>query len=135
MRFKAAERIGIVEETKLEPTFEEGIKIVEAYRLGVDSALDGLEAMMQPNRHVVETGAIVAPTGQNPHELMSSACTKLKQFVSANSQVVTSLPYSEHCAFVRPVFEGDFVLKGRLDTIITSMNKMAEAERFAQTKG
>ncbi|KAL6735212.1 hypothetical protein Aduo_005675 [Ancylostoma duodenale] len=107
---KAAERIGIVEETKLEPTFEEGIKKVEAYRLGVDSALDGLEAMMQPNRHVVETGAIVAPTGQNPHELMSAACTKLKQFVNANSQ-------------------------GRLDTVITSMNKMAEAERLAQTKG
>lgn len=45
--FQAAEKIGIVEETKLEPTFEEGIKKVEAYRLAVDSALDGLEAMVQ----------------------------------------------------------------------------------------
>ncbi|EYC41327.1 hypothetical protein Y032_0573g158 [Ancylostoma ceylanicum] len=107
---KAAERIGIVEETKLEPTFEEGIRKVEAYRLGVDSALDGLEAMMQPNRHVVETGAIVAPPGQNPHEVMSSACTKLKHFVNTSSQ-------------------------GRLDTVITAMNKLAETERSAQTKG
>ncbi|VDN22238.1 unnamed protein product [Cylicostephanus goldi] len=84
---KAAERIGIVEETKLEPTFEEGIKKVEAYRLAVDSALDGLEAMMQPNRLVVETGAIVAPPGQDPHEVMAAACTKLRQYVDSASQV------------------------------------------------
>ncbi|CAJ0606717.1 unnamed protein product [Cylicocyclus nassatus] len=107
---KAAERIGIVEETKLEPTFEEGIKKVEAYRLAVDSALDGLEAMMQPNRLVVETGAIVAPPGQDPHEVMAAACTKLRQYVSSASQT-------------------------RLEKIITAMNKLAESQRFSQTKG
>ncbi|PIO74738.1 hypothetical protein TELCIR_03242 [Teladorsagia circumcincta] len=106
----AAERIGIVEETKLEPTFEEGIKKVETYRLAVDGTLDGLEAMMQPNHKVVETGAIVAPPGQNPHELMAAACTKLKQFTDSRQQA-------------------------RLEIVISSMNKMAEAERAAQTKG
>ncbi|KAK5977796.1 BAR domain-containing protein [Trichostrongylus colubriformis] len=107
---KAAERIGIVEETKLEPTFEEGIKKVEAYRLAVDGTLDGLEAIMQPNHKVVETGAIVAPPGQNPHELLAAACTKLKQFVESGQQA-------------------------RLDIVINSMNKMAETERSSQTKG
>ncbi|ETN74132.1 hypothetical protein NECAME_04161 [Necator americanus] len=107
---KAAERIGIVEETKLEPTFEEGIKKVEAYRLAVDSALDGLEAMMQPNRSVVESGAIMAPAGQNPHELMYAACLKLKQFLDTNGQA-------------------------RLDIVMTTMGKLAEQERFSQTKG
>ncbi|WKX97693.1 hypothetical protein Q1695_013400 [Nippostrongylus brasiliensis] len=106
---KAAERIGIVEETKLEPTFEEGIKKVETYRLAVDGTLDGLEAMVQPNHKVVKTGAIVCPPGKNPFELMSAACTKLKQFTESSQQA-------------------------HLDIVITSMNKMAESERNGQTK-
>ncbi|VDO91606.1 unnamed protein product [Haemonchus placei] len=84
---KAAGKIGIVEETKLEPAFEQGIKKVETYRLAVDCVLDGLEAIMQPNHKIVETGAIVAPPGQNPHELMATACTKMKRFLGNNEQV------------------------------------------------
>ncbi|VDL64915.1 unnamed protein product [Nippostrongylus brasiliensis] len=47
LKVRLFKRIGIVEETKLEPTFEEGIKKVETYRLAVDGTLDGLEAMVQ----------------------------------------------------------------------------------------
>lgn len=106
---KAAEKIGIVEETKLEPTFEEGIKKVEAYRLAVDSALDGLEAMVQPNGRVLESGAIVCAPGQNPYEMLAAAGTKLKQMNESNQQA-------------------------HLDVVVNSMNKMAEAERSGQTK-
>ncbi|KAK6044168.1 hypothetical protein COOONC_18327 [Cooperia oncophora] len=105
---QAAERIGIVEETKLEPTFEEGIKKVETYRLAVDGTLDGLEAIMQPNHKVVETGAIVAPPGQNPHELMAAACTKLKHFVESNQQDLTTI-----------------IFQARLEIVIGAMNKLA----------
>nr|CDJ92408.1 Protein F38A5.6 [Haemonchus contortus] len=107
---KAAGKIGIVEETKLEPAFEQGIKKVETYRLAVDCVLDGLEAIMQPNHKIVETGAIVAPPGQNPHELMATACTKMKRFLGNNEQA-------------------------RIEIVINSMNKMGEAERSSQTKG
>ncbi|KAE9420752.1 hypothetical protein Angca_000358, partial [Angiostrongylus cantonensis] len=106
----AAERIGLVEETKLEPTFKEGISKVESYRLALDGALDGLELMMQPNRKVLETGAISSPPKQNPYELAASGCTKLKEFVSNK-------------------------LESRLDIIINAMNSMASTERAAQTKG
>ncbi|KJH50781.1 hypothetical protein DICVIV_03026 [Dictyocaulus viviparus] len=106
----AAEKIGIVEETKIEPTFEDGIRKVESYRLALDVVLDGLELMMQPNRLVLETGAITSAPKQNPFELAASGCAKLKQFV-------------------------DDSLGSRLDIVIDAFNKMGSTERAAQTKG
>ncbi|VDM54262.1 unnamed protein product [Angiostrongylus costaricensis] len=117
---KAAERIGLVEETKLEPTFKEGISKVESYRLALDGALDGLELMIQPNRKVLETGAISSPPKQNPYELAASGCTKLKQFV--NNRLENTGPIKRE-------------LQSRLDIIINAMNNMASTERAAQTKG
>uniref|UniRef100_A0A1I7XBH0 Reverse transcriptase domain-containing protein n=1 Tax=Heterorhabditis bacteriophora TaxID=37862 RepID=A0A1I7XBH0_HETBA len=47
MHHIAAEKIGIVEKTKLEPAFEENIKKIENYRLAIDGTLDGLESILQ----------------------------------------------------------------------------------------